>query len=514
MIKENKKILIIGASSNLGYAISNILSNNRDYLIGTYYKKYPLNPECYNKLVKINLLNLNSINNLSKYLKNITDILFLVGETNFLNKKKDIKSINYITLKNLINFFLKTKYRPRIIFYSSTAVFGKNSNMRIEERSNKLPLTTYGKSKLSAEKYLSNSKIPYIIIRSPIIFGSSFSNKFIRLQSAVQNNKVKIFGNGKNYIPYLAEADLISATSLLIRSRIINVDINLSSGSITQKEYWVAINHIFGKDVNFKKISLKNAFKEAKKQWKNYIKNNMKPSLLMEDVYTLSRNRIYDCKKALKLINWKPNINFETTVKETFNKNRISHDEGVRILKYLFGRSVLPFEICRQVKDLDQIKLHCNNENVWSVTIRKEGVIICSKHLFSKDFENILNFVKQEGFSSEKIAIIRISPPREKILYYGSYLLDLKNFKNKILITISKKNNDSTDLIKNEKGHSFKLLPRDLNVDLNIEINKESYDYSGNENIFEELLYTVNYATLGQITNVLYEVGGKYRRNM
>jgi methylmalonyl-CoA mutase len=35
-----------------------------------------------------------------------------------------------------------------------------------------------------------------------------------------------------------------------------------------------------------------------------------------------------------------------------------------------------------------------------------------------------------------------------------------------------------------------------------------------NKNIFDELLYTVNFATLGQITNVLYEVGGKYRRNM
>ena len=32
-------------------------------------------------------------------------------------------------------------------------------------------------------------------------------------------------------------------------------------------------------------------------------------------------------------------------------------------------------------------------------------------------------------------------------------------------------------------------------------------------NIFEELLNTVQYASLGQITNLLYEVGGKYRRN-
>ena len=33
-------------------------------------------------------------------------------------------------------------------------------------------------------------------------------------------------------------------------------------------------------------------------------------------------------------------------------------------------------------------------------------------------------------------------------------------------------------------------------------------------NIFEELIETVNYCSLGEITNLLYEIGGKYRRNM
>ena len=34
------------------------------------------------------------------------------------------------------------------------------------------------------------------------------------------------------------------------------------------------------------------------------------------------------------------------------------------------------------------------------------------------------------------------------------------------------------------------------------------------ENIFEELMETVKVCTLGQITQALYDVGGKYRRNM
>jgi methylmalonyl-CoA mutase len=34
------------------------------------------------------------------------------------------------------------------------------------------------------------------------------------------------------------------------------------------------------------------------------------------------------------------------------------------------------------------------------------------------------------------------------------------------------------------------------------------------ENIFEALMETVKVCTLGQITQALYDVGGKYRRNM
>ena len=35
-----------------------------------------------------------------------------------------------------------------------------------------------------------------------------------------------------------------------------------------------------------------------------------------------------------------------------------------------------------------------------------------------------------------------------------------------------------------------------------------------NGNLFEELMETVKFCSLGQITNALFEVGGQYRRNM
>ena len=35
-----------------------------------------------------------------------------------------------------------------------------------------------------------------------------------------------------------------------------------------------------------------------------------------------------------------------------------------------------------------------------------------------------------------------------------------------------------------------------------------------NGNLFAQLMETVKYCSLGQITHALYEVGGQYRRNM
>ncbi|WP_339283304.1 fused isobutyryl-CoA mutase/GTPase IcmF [Oceanobacillus sp. FSL K6-3682] len=68
-----------------------------------------------------------------------------------------------------------------------------------------------------------------------------------------------------------------------------------------------------------------------------------------------------------------------------------------------------------------------------------------------------------------------------------------------------------------EKMHQIKELRRfqtehQDNVEEALKRLKQTAVTDGN--IFAELLYTVRYASLGQITKALYEVGGQYRRNM
>jgi methylmalonyl-CoA mutase len=56
---------------------------------------------------------------------------------------------------------------------------------------------------------------------------------------------------------------------------------------------------------------------------------------------------------------------------------------------------------------------------------------------------------------------------------------------------------------------------KEANMDKGIEkLKKLQYVAIHNGNIFEELMDTVKYCSLGQITNALFEVGGQYRRNM
>jgi methylmalonyl-CoA mutase len=72
----------------------------------------------------------------------------------------------------------------------------------------------------------------------------------------------------------------------------------------------------------------------------------------------------------------------------------------------------------------------------------------------------------------------------------------------------------STDEEKDEQLRNLRAF-RERNVERSADAIKrlKQVALSGG-NIFEELMETVKYCSLGEITHALYEVGGQYRRNM
>jgi len=204
-----------------------------------------------------------------------------------------------------------------------------------------------------------------------------------------------------------------------------------------------------------------------KTRLKKYKKFGLRPSLYKEDVISLSRNRKYDINKSLKLLKWKPRYNIDKSIKDTFLQNRLlSRWNGIKILKYLYPDRLLPVKIYRNPQDFNPKDFQKNSEDIWSITIRdEEGDLINTDHLFSRDDKNIKKFmIKNKKLN--KVYIVRLSPPRGDILYYGSFLMDKNNFKNKVMITISK--NPEEPFVTRKEGKSLRLLPRDFVPDYNL----------------------------------------------
>lgn len=461
-------LLIIGASSCLAHAVSATL-NDSDYLVfGTYNEHYPQNPENYKELAKLDFLDEAQIKKIDDVLSTIDDIIFTIGDSDYLDEEKSRK--NVITLKNLLDHLTSSSLKDkRVIFCSSSSVYGDSDSSIILEDSEKNPVSTYGKNKLLAEDTLSQSGIPYVIVRFPIIFGKSFKTKFIRLKEAVIDNRAVIFGDGNNRFSFINEKDLTGALLLILgKKEIKNTDINLSNKPVKQKDFINQLYLFLNREKTPLNIPINDAIKQAEKKLAGFNNGEGKPSLFKEDVLGFSRDRSFDCSKAKKLLKWVSKHTIKDALEDTFNNlNFIERSEGIRILKFLFPDKVLPVKIYKNVDDFKLSDFQYSDEFIWSVTIRDdEGNAINTGHLFSRNPETIKKFMVKNS-SNTKSYSVRISPPKEDILYYGSFLIDSKSFGEKVIITLSEKS--SAKFTKFENGESFKLLPRDLDPEITLE---------------------------------------------
>ncbi len=452
------KILIVGSSSKVAQAISETLTNNDLELIGTYNREYSQNVECYTDLIKIDLMKKEDLKKL-KNLDKVSDIIFTIGIVDFLDETKS--KINYEILKNLLEYLSKINKNIRIIFCSSSAVYGNNISSSITEKSLKEPTNYYGKYKLMAENALIKSKIDYVIVRFPIVFGSYFKERFNRFIEAIKEDKAVIFGSGKNRFSFIYQTDLSEFFLKIVKNKKIkNNDFNIASGYVTQEEYLKSVSNIYDKKIN-KSLPLNKLYEIAEKQLESYKKNSKKPSLLKEDIASLSRDRVYNISKAIKIVNWKPKYDINRAVKNTFSESRLlSRWDGIKILKFLYPNRLLPVRIYRNPIDFNPNHFSMKKGDIWSITIRdEEGDIINTDHLFSSNYENIIKFMKRNG-KPNKVYIVRLTPPKDMIKYYGSFLVDKNNFENKVMITISKKPEEP--FRQRKEGKSFKILPRDF----------------------------------------------------
>ncbi len=188
------KVLITGAGTILGHAISKYLLSKNFKVIATYRKSYPKLKK--NKNLKIMKLDLTK----KIFLKTNYDVLVhcasAIPADNF--SKKKMFETNFYGFKKLLTNAIKNKCK-KVILISSLSVYGKINKREIDERYRSYGLDYYGLSKLKMEEYLLNmsrkAKLKSIILRLSGIVGKNSHSFLSKVLKKIQLNQKIIFSN-------------------------------------------------------------------------------------------------------------------------------------------------------------------------------------------------------------------------------------------------------------------------------------------------------------------------------
>ncbi|MDG2451009.1 MAG: NAD(P)-dependent oxidoreductase, partial [Saprospiraceae bacterium] len=231
-----EKILITGASGFVGsFLVEEALKNGLDTYAGirSSSSKQWLQDERIN-FIEMNLSNENQLSELM-HEHQFDYIIHNAGVTKS-NSKSDFFRVNVEFTHNLVTSSSKIKSLKKFSFMSSLAAYGPadfQENKILSNDSEPNPVTTYGKSKLRAERKLKEvAGLPLLIFRPTGIFGPRESD-FLTAFKAIQNG----------FSPHVGLSD--QWISLVYVKDLVRVIMDATISSVSNKSYFVTDGNLY-----------------------------------------------------------------------------------------------------------------------------------------------------------------------------------------------------------------------------------------------------------------------------
>ena len=312
----NKNIIVTGG---LGFIGSNLI----DLLISKKYSVINLDKISYSS----NFYNLKEYKNHTKYRfikcdlnsKKILSILMkykpicifnLAAETHVdrsIDGPKNFINSNIIGTFNLLEAFkiFSTKHNSKLVHISTDEVYGDVLKGRSDENFSYKPSSPYAASKAASDhlvySYIRTYKIPAVISNCSNNYGpKQHPEKLIPklIYNIINNKQLPIYGRGKNSREWLHVKDHCMALFKVFQKGKIGEFYNIGSNK------------------NLNNIQITKALLKIAKNFID-IGNNVKIKYIVDRPghdrrYALNSNKIQ------KKLNWKPQINFDNGLKETF----------------------------------------------------------------------------------------------------------------------------------------------------------------------------------------------------
>lgn len=186
---------------------------------------------------KINVLDFDKIKDISKNIDGIFHQAALGSVPQSFKEPDEYYKVNALGTENILK--LAKKINCKVVYASSSSVYGDQTTFPINEDAEKNPLNPYGKSKLQAEKfakqYYQNDGVKVIGLRYFNVFGigqnpnyAGVIPKFIKRLS--EHKPPIIEGDGTQVRNFTYVDDVVRANWLAFTSKVEHSFFNIASG--------------------------------------------------------------------------------------------------------------------------------------------------------------------------------------------------------------------------------------------------------------------------------------------
>jgi len=207
-----EKILITGGTGFLGVHLARRLLKDK-YAV-TLFDQADLDAQDLMGKVKVIKGDIRNKAAIDKAVKGHRYVIHAAAALPIQLTKKVIYSVNIDGTRNVLEACLHHKVK-RVIFISSTAVYGVPKNLPEKEDSPLDPIGYYGESKIAGEKLCheySKKGLSINIFRPKTFLGTERLGVFeLWFEAVFKGKRVYILGNGNNKYQLLAVTDLVDA---------------------------------------------------------------------------------------------------------------------------------------------------------------------------------------------------------------------------------------------------------------------------------------------------------------
>jgi len=210
------KLAVTGGAGFLGFHLCNKLANKFEKILVVDIA--PINPSEYPENAVYSQVDVRNFAALDNVLSK-ADVIVHAAAALPLWKEKDIFDTNIKGTINVLESALENNIE-RVVFVSSTAVYGVPEKHPIYEDDPLIGVGPYGESKIEAEKVCEQYRqkglcVP--VVRPKTFIGSGRLGVFQILYDWVENGKkIPVIGNGKNRYQLLEVEDLVEAIYLTL----------------------------------------------------------------------------------------------------------------------------------------------------------------------------------------------------------------------------------------------------------------------------------------------------------